>query len=239
MGAAAAAGCVVGIAGCGSSSSSSSGTTGNGEESKSAEQIFADVISSFDAQQAIHSKQTVVDSTGTTKVESILTPSAGRSTITDSGGTVTVILVDNGSAWLNQGGTGFQQLSGSDVQLVAHLTVHGTATCARTERGGLTKGAISTVDGQRVIALADDGKAPGASVGTLYVALDGPPLPVRAVQTGPSTAGGSLTCGHSGPDTTSSVTIDFDYPASASVTPPPAGAGGSSTGTDTGSSTTT
>jgi hypothetical protein len=45
--------------------------------------------------------------------------------------------------------------------------------------GTVTKGAVSTIDGKRAIALTDtsDGSI-------MYVALDGPPLPIKTTNTG-------------------------------------------------------
>ena len=96
---------------------------------------------------------------------------------------------------------------------------------SRVEHGALTKGAVSTVDGTRVIAIDDDGRAPGASPSTAYVALSGPPLLVRVVVRGATTPGGRVDCGHPANDTgppTVSATYDFaEWGAAVSITPPP------------------
>ena len=206
------------VVACGSGSTSG----GSGEDSKTADQIFNDAVTAFGQQQALHVKTTVKDSTGTTVEDSLLSQDSGRATITDPSGTVTTIVVTGGSAYGSVGGGGFQQLTGDIATQVSGITIKQTAACAGSEHGGLTKGSISTVNGKRVIAILDDGKAPGASPGTLYVALDGTPLPVRVEQTGPPTTGGSLACGHgSSASTTTSQTIDFDYPSgSVTITPP-------------------
>ena len=215
---------VVALAACGSSSTSS----GSGEETKTADQIFADALAALDSQPAAHIAQTSTDSTGTFKEDALVTGDAGRATITDPTGATIEIVVTGGSAYASQGGGPFQQLTGELLTQVQSVTIHKTVSCARSEHGTLTKGSISTVNGKRVIAITDDGKAPGASAGTVDVALDGTPLPVHIAQTGPPTAGGSLACGHtSSQSTTKSQTIDLDYPGGGvTITAPPVSAAG-------------
>jgi hypothetical protein len=215
----AAAAAVVAAAGCGSSSTSS----GSGEENKTADQIFNDALSALDSQPVVHVSQTSTDSTGKAKQDATITGDAGRASITDPSGSTTIIVFTGGQAYASVGGSAFQQLTGDLQTEVSSITIHHTVGCARTEHGTLTKGSISTVNGKRVIAIMDDGKAPGATPGTVDVALDGPPLPVHIEQTGPATAGGSLACGHSPQSSVTAQTIDFDYPGgNVTITAPPA-----------------
>ena len=99
--------------------------------------------------------------------------------------------------------------------------------CARIEHGTLTKGAVSTVNGQRVIAVNDDGKAPGASSSTVYISASTPARLVRVVDHGATTPGGRADCGHAvsaGSPSTSSASFDFgDWGGAVTVTPPPSG----------------
>jgi hypothetical protein len=221
FGAIAAIAAVIAAAGCGSGSTSS----GSGEEGKTADQIFSDALSALDAQQVVHISQTSTDSTGTFKEDALVTGDAGRASITDPSGATTLLVLAGGAAYGSQGGSPFQQLTGDLLTQVSSITIHQTARCARTEHGTLTKGSISTVNGKRVIAIVDDGKAPGATPGSVDVALDGPPLPLHIEQTGAATPGGSLSCGHTSQSTTMSVKIDLDYPSgSVTITAPPVGA---------------
>ena len=57
------------------------------------------------------------------------------------------------------------------------------------DAGTVTKVGTATVDGKRVVVLADKGDRPGGSPGRLYVAATGAPLPLREEQTGPQRAG--------------------------------------------------
>ena len=214
----AAAVAVIAASGCGSSSTSS----GPGEEGKTADQILSDALSALDAQQDVHISQTSTNSTGTFKEDALITGDGGRASITDPSGMTTVIVVTGGAGYVSQGGGPFQQLSGDLLTQVSRITLHQTVRCARTEHGTLTKGSISTVNGRRVIAIMDDGKAPGATPGTLDVALDGAPLPLHIMQTGAATPGGSLSCGHTAHSTVRAQTIVLDYPSgSVTITPPP------------------
>lgn len=219
-------GTAIGLGACGSSSSSTSA-----EESKSVDQIFNDALNALNAVTQVHLSETATDSSGTSKIDAIITGDSGRATVTDATGAVTMLVFTGGAGYASQGGA-FQALDPALTTQISSITIHNTVSCARKEHGGLTKGAISTVNGKRVIAITDDGKAPGASPGTVYIALDGPPLPVQIVQNGPSTAGGSPACGHSTPSTTKNQTANLDYPAgNVSITAPPV-----SSATDTGSS---
>ncbi|HEX6491968.1 MAG TPA: hypothetical protein VF112_00570, partial [Candidatus Dormibacteraeota bacterium] len=107
------------------------------------------------------------------------------------------------------------------------LTLASTVRCARVEHGTLTRGAVSTVNGQRVIAVDDDGKAPGASPATAYITVSTPARLVRVVEHGASTPGGRADCGHAtSPGTPPTATADFDYAdwgRTVTVTPPPSG----------------
>jgi hypothetical protein len=209
------------VAVAGSACGSSSTSSGSGEENKTADQIFSDAISGFGAQQVVHLVTASKDSTGTTQSDATITQNTGRATLTDPSGTVTILIVTGGAAYASVGSSGFQTLSGDLLTQVSSITVKQTASCAGKEHGALTKGSISTVNGKRVIAIVDDGKTPGASPGTIFIALDGTTLPVRAEQTAPTTPGGSLACGHSPQSKTTSQTIDFDYPSgSVTITPP-------------------
>ena len=208
------------ISACGSSSESNSSAP-SGEESKSAQQIFDDALNAFDQQQAVHFRTSSTDSSGTSKVDNLTTGDSARATVTDPSGTAVVIVVTGGKAYLSQGGSAFQPLTGDLLSQAQAITLHHTVTCVRKEHGTLSKGQISTVNGKRVIAIVDDGKAPGASPGSVEVALDGTPLPVRIEQTGANTAGGSPECGHSEKGTATSQTTDLDYPQGpVTITPP-------------------
>lgn len=235
VGVAVSAALAIGLGACGSSSTTSGGA--NGEENKSADQVFTDALDALNGVAVVHLVQSSTDSSGVTKIDGTITGDAGRATATDPSGTATVIVVTGGAAYVSQGGSAFQQLTGDLVTQVSSITIHQTVSCGRTEHGGLTKGSVSTVNGKRVVAIVDDGKAPGASPGTVFVALDGPPLPVRIQQTGPITAGGSLACGRTSGSTVTAQMIDLDYPSgSVTITPPAVSSGASSSSTDTGAS---
>lgn len=224
--------CAVALGGCGSSSSS-----GNGEDSKTADQILADVATAFGQQQSIHETITKTDADGTSTGTLDAGQTAAQATVNTKGQTTTLIVV-GGNAYLGQGGA-FQQLAGSDAAQLQYLLPQQMGQCALKTHGGLTKGGTSTINGKNVIEIKDDGKAPGASPGSLFVSLDGPALPVRNVQNGPQTPGGDKACGATDSDTTKSGQVDFDYTKPVpQITPPPTSGGtgsGSGSSTDTGS----
>lgn len=65
------------------------------------------------------------------------------------------------------------------------------AKCVTVNVGTLTDGGTAEVDGKRALVLEDAGDVPGGTPGRLYLAADGPPLPLRIVQTGKSRSGGT------------------------------------------------
>ena len=220
------------VSGCGSSSSS-----GNGEDSKSAEQIVADTAAAFGQQQSIHEELTFVDASGTNTGVLDASQTAARLTITSGGQTQTLLVIGT-DVWVGSGGT-FTQLSAADAATIAYVLPQRQAQCVTKRHGGLSKGGISMVNGRRVIEIKDDGNAPGGSPDSTFISLDGATLPVQSLQRGPTKPGGDKSCGASDSDTTKSGTTNFDYSRPApQVTPPPSASGaggGSSTSTDTGS----
>ena len=232
----------VALGGCGSSSSS-----GNGEDGKSADQIVADAAGAFGQQQSVHEDIRKTDATGETTAsldatgETTASLDATQTTarvMVNSGDSTQVIIVIGSDVFLGSGGT-FTQLAGSDAAQVTYVLPPRQAQCAVKVHGALTKGAVTNIGGKRVIELKDDGKAPGASPNSTFISLDGAPLPVRSVDSGPQTPGGDKSCSDS--DTTMSGETDFGYSRPApQITPPPtAGGSGASSGTTSATSTDT
>jgi hypothetical protein len=224
---------------CGSSSPSSSHPSPTArpsgpaqpEESRSAQQIYDDSLAAVAQQRSAHITGHQVDTAGTAvDVDVVDTAQSARVTLRAADGTI-YLVVTPGAVFVSGSASGPYRTAPTDLATEASsLTLEATVRCGRIEHGALTKGAISTVNGIRVIAIEDDGKAPGASPSTTYIALSGPPLLVRVVARGATTPGGSIACGHSPNDTgppTVSATYDFgDWGAPVTVTPPPGGSSG-------------
>jgi hypothetical protein len=64
------------------------------------------------------------------------------------------------------------------------------ASCVVVGTAGVVNNGIKKVGGRRAIELEVKGDRPGTAPGLFYVAADGPVLPLRQTQTGPSRAGG-------------------------------------------------
>lgn len=83
--------------------------------------------------------------------------------------------------------------AGDSVQpLLTKLSPKHLASCATSGLGTLSNNGMKTLGGRKVIVLEDKGDRPGTTPGLLYVAADGPALPLREVQTGPRKPGGKL-----------------------------------------------
>ena len=213
--------CLVSLSSCGSSSDS-------GEASRSADQIYGDTLAAMRQVEHVRIVGTQTNDTGTTHVTGDVTQNAARIEF-KQGSSDDVVVVVGGKAYVSQNGSPFREAT-PDLELQAQsATLSKTIDCAQKEHGKLTKGAVSTIKGIRVIAIMDDGKAPGAAPSITYVAVDGPARVIENKTTGRATSGGSAACGHSPQDTTSSSLDDYDYRASVPAITPPPGAGSSGT----------
>jgi len=212
---------------CGSSGSQGSSQD---ESSKSAAQIYADALNAMTEQRTVHITGHQVDTTGASAdLDVVDALDSARITLRTSSGGTFYLVVTPDVVYGSQSLAGpYQQAPPDLATQVRSLTINFTVRCARIEHGTLTKGATSTVAGQRVIAIDDNGRAPGASASTVYVALTGPPLLVRVEQHGATTKGGTADCGHPPSDTsppTKSAVFDFTgWGTPVTITPPPSGA---------------
>jgi hypothetical protein len=212
---------VIALSGCSSSSDS-------GEAGKSADQIYRDTLTAMGQVDHVRIIGTQTSDTGTTQVTGDVTQNTARIEF-KQGSSDDVVVVTGGKAYVSQRGSPYQEAP-PDLELQAQsATLSKTVACAQKEHGKLTKGAVSTVKGVRVIAVNDDGKAPGAAPSITYIAIDGPARVIENKTTGRTTSGGSAACGHSPQDTTSSSLDDYDYRASLPPITPPPGAGSSGT----------
>lgn len=76
--------------------------------------------------------------------------------------------------------------------LLDELSPKYLASCVTVGLGTLSNNGVKTLGGRKAIVLEDKGDRPGTSPGLLYVAADGPVLPLREIQTGPRKAGGKV-----------------------------------------------
>jgi hypothetical protein len=212
-------------AACGNSTSSGGG---GDESSKTADQIMLDSVAALRQAHVAHLYGHTTIGGESATIDGIVEQDSSRITVTTSS-MVIILIVSGGQAYGIQGGQAVQ-LSGDSATEIKAFTIAKAADCAGREHGALSKGATSTINGKRVIAIMDDGHAPGASTSTTYVALDGPPLVIRTVSTSATTPGGSLDCGHGSSSTSSTSsgsegqTVDWDYPTDVPVITAPPGA---------------
>jgi hypothetical protein len=215
------------LAACGSSGSSG-GSAPQTEESRTATQIYDDFLTDMARERSVHVTGHQVDATGVASdLDVIVTQDSANITLSASGQTLYLVVTPQ-AVYAAQMRSGPWLTPPADLATNARsLTLVTTVRCARIEHGTLTKGAVSTVNGQRVIAVDDDGRAPGASPSTVYVTVSTPARLVRVVDHGATTPGGHADCGHAtspGTPATSSAVFDFtNWGDSVTVTPPPSG----------------
>jgi hypothetical protein len=180
----------------GAATSSASSTAANGVEKLSAQEILDQSKQAAKSASWVHLTGT---QNGTT-----LDLTIGKDTATGSvieGGLTAQLLAVGGTTyikgdkafWDSSSGAGSGDVlagkwvvagstKGVDTSGLDQFTDVGRAVdTVLTPTGSLTKGGVSSIDGQSVVALTDsDGS-------TLYVALDGPPYPVRIEPKDPTT----------------------------------------------------
>ncbi len=76
--------------------------------------------------------------------------------------------------------------------LLDELSPKHLASCVTVGTGTLSNNGVKTLGGRKVIVLQDKGDRPGTTPGLLYVAAEGPVLPLREIQTGPRKPGGKV-----------------------------------------------
>ena len=203
------------MAACGSTGSHGSS---NGVASKTANQIVARATQAIDRVSSVRVRGTVADSSAHVMLDLNLVNGKGApGSMSENGLSFSLITVGgrayihgSSSFWKQFGGAAaVRQLQGKwlrassdsgDFASFSSLTnLRKLLSGLLAGHGALTKGAQSTIDGRRAIALHDTSKH-----GTLYVATTGTPYPLRIVNGGPD--GGEL---------------DFsDFDAAVSLKPP-------------------
>jgi hypothetical protein len=82
--------------------------------------------------------------------------------------------------------------AGDDFQSLKDLMPKHLASCVTRGLGTVSNNGVKTLGGRKVIVLESKGDRPGSTPGLLYVAAEGPALPLREVQTGPRRPGGKV-----------------------------------------------
>jgi hypothetical protein len=189
------------ISACGGSSSPS----GNGVASKSPDAIVSTATSAIDGVSSVHVSGSVVS--GGTPISldlSLVSGKGARGSMSENGLGFQLIGVGqyvyiNGSPafWSHFGGAAAAQLfqgkwlkapatTGNFASLSSLTNLHQLLSGLLSSHGTLSKGATTTVNGQKVVPVKDTTKG-----GTLYVATTGKPYPVEILKTG--AAGGHIT----------------------------------------------
>jgi hypothetical protein len=181
------------LAGCGGSSS------GNGVASKPPDQILNAASTAINHASSVHVAGSIASSGVPLTLDlNLVSGKGGRGQISESG--LTFQIVDVGSTVYIQGSSAFWQhfgganaarlLSGRWLKApatgqfasIAQLTnMQKLMTAILATHGNLSKGGVTTLRGQQVVAVSD--KTNG---GTLYVATTGHPYPIEIKKTGSS-----------------------------------------------------
>ena len=184
--------CVAGaISACG-------GSSDNGVASKSPDAVVTDAKGAIGGVKSVHVSGALVSGGSPLTLDlNLVSGKGGRGQMSENG--LSFQLVDvgqnvyiNGSPafWRHFGGAAAATLfqgkwlkapatSGNFASLTALTNLHQLLTGLLSSHGALAKGATTTVNGQKVVAVKDTTHG-----GTLYVATTGKPYPVEILKTG-------------------------------------------------------
>jgi hypothetical protein len=199
--------CALGVA--------ASSTIARGEESKSPQAVLSDLQRDLGKVKSFHFAGSQTEKGVVTRMSGDVFASGSASiAVTEGKASVGMILLPkatymkaNAAYWRVNGGKSGKTLAskiagrwvkvpdsaGDSLQpLLTKLSPKHLASCATTGLGTLSNNGVKTLGGRKVIVLEDKGDRPGTTPGLLYVAADGPALPLREVQTGPRKPGGKL-----------------------------------------------
>ena len=192
----------VAVAACGGG-----GAKDNGVASKSPAAILAAAQSAVQSAKSVHLVGSVVSSGQPVRLDlDILSGRGAKGQISESG--LSFQILASGSTVYIKGSSAFLQhfAGGTAAQIFAGKWLKGTATGQLAAigqftnlpglfgqliagHGTLTKGATTTIAGQKVVGVTDAQKG-----GTMYVATTGTPYPLQVSKSG--STGGSLTFNH-------------------------------------------
>jgi hypothetical protein len=200
---------VVGCGGDGDSDGSAQSNGVNGVESKPAEQIVRDSAAALKRVDSVRLEGTQTVDRIATKLKADLEPPASvRMAMDQRGASVTIIVVDgelylkaNAKYWKQlHAGRGAEALanrwvkapdsSGGVRDVTKTLNVATLSRCLVLNHGRLSVAGKATVAGRKAVVVVDEGDRPGGTPGKLYVAAEGPPLPLRVIVTGRQRPGG-------------------------------------------------
>jgi len=225
-------------AGCGASRPSGP----NGEATRGPRQILSDAEGALARARSFRLQASGVDRSGALALTlAVSTPGKLMLTI-DHGPQTESLILAGGSAYIQANRSFWSQqvgaraaalLSGRWIKAPTQAGLGGLnfltdpmhrARCLLGSHvGTVTKGGSANVGGRPAVVIATSGDAPGSAPGRLYVAASGAPVPLRAVQTGPTHPGAPLdrSCGQSTPDTTRHSDTTFsDYDKPLAIAPP-------------------
>jgi hypothetical protein len=193
------------LTGCGSGSSS-----GNGVAAKTPTEIVAAAKAAADGASSVHVSGSMISGSTPLTLNLNLTAGKGGRGQISSNGLSFQLIQTAGTVYISGSPAFYRHFAGpSAAQLLQGKWLKAPANTGEfasiasltdlrklvdaglaNSHGTLTKGATTTINGQKVIAIEDSSKAGG----TLYVATTGQPYPIEIAKSG--TEGGKITFGN-------------------------------------------
>jgi len=174
------------------------GSSDNGVASKSPDAIVTAATGAIDGVKSVHVSGSIISGGSPITLNlNLVSGKGGRGEMSENGLSFQLVEVGqfvyiNGSPafWRHFGGAAAAQLfqgkwlkapasTGSLASLASLTNLHQLLSALLSSHGTLTKGATTTVNGQKAVAVNNTSKG-----GTLYVATTGKPYPVKILKTG-------------------------------------------------------
>jgi hypothetical protein len=199
------------LAGAGAAGGAVIASADSGEADKDPKAILQDVKRDLGSVKSLHFAGSQKEKGGTTKLAAdVIGTTSASISITEGKASARMILLPgaaylkgNAAFWKTTGKGGAEvakrvgshwvkvpgKTGGGISALVKEFSPKQLASCVDVGVGTLTKKSTGMLGDKPVVVLQDAGDKPGTTPGLLYVATDGPILPLRAVQTGQRKAG--------------------------------------------------
>jgi hypothetical protein len=197
------------LPGCGSSGGSAPASAGG----RSPRQIMADLQRDLAKVKSYHLEETeMTKGAATTMSGDVLESGAASLVVSERGHSARMIILPkavylkgNASYWKATAGAAGsllarkvanrwvalpESMAAAVTPSLAKFSPKHLAACATADTGTVSSHGVRTIGGRRAFELEDAGDLPGTSPGLLYVAADGPALPLREIQKGPRRPGG-------------------------------------------------
>jgi hypothetical protein len=214
--------CVVAVVGCGTAAHRP-----HGEASKTPTQVVLDAAAALRGARGYDLRGTLTQGQSRLRVQVQYASSMSLEMAATSGAEAYVVrrtasgyyVRANAAFWVAQLGARAKLLANRWIHTpvntglaeVRNFTPAALAQCLTEDHGTLSIEGRTTINGQAAVVVKDAGDLPGTQPGTLAVAINGPPVPLRITSTGDQRPGGRIDACNPGSADSSRGTLMFSH----------------------------